>query len=106
MRLGSGFPVAWEPPYAAGTALKRRKTKIYVSTCGNIFTENLLTAVKRSHNCEEQENLHKNGVGQKKEKGKERENEKGSRLGPAPLGGTWERRKVLASWEVFQWVGR
>ena len=47
-------------------------------------------------------------IGRTKERRKKekRENEKISRTGPVSLGGSWERRKVIAHWEATALAGR
>ena len=38
--MASIGPLAWEPPYAVGAALKRQKTKyMYIDFCVHEFTE-------------------------------------------------------------------
>ena len=42
-------PLAWEPPYAAGAALKREKKNIYIYIYLLIFIDHLLDTTHFSH---------------------------------------------------------
>ena len=61
------------------------------SKCEMILTEHFLKAGRRPQISERARKSACNLVGQKK---KEKEKEKGNRMGHAPLGGSCERRKV------------
>ena len=78
--------------------------KYVKNKCGTILTEHLLNAVRRPQTSKGAKKSPCNWIGQKKKK--KREREKGIWMGPVPLGGSCERVKVLACWEVPSLVGR
>ena len=74
------------------------------STCGTLLTEHLLNAGRRPQTSERARKSPCNWVGQKKEEKLKRE--KGTMMGPEPLGGSCERRNVSTPWEIPSLVGR
>ena len=69
------------------------------STCGTILTEYLMNTGRRPQTAERARKSPGNQVGKKKMR-------KESRMGPAPLGGSYERGKVPAPWKAPSLVGR